>query len=267
MIYLNNDKAINNLFIAYPNGEFGIDLGVIKDHYLDNGEQLIINVEFNDSYYCEDILKLMMILDRITSIRYYGFKKFGILEDNILISFNYLPFSREDREENNRLCTFDFLVNYLGLSKIKWVVDDLHSKKVIDSPINIHLFPLKEYDIIIFPDKGSFEKYGKDLKNTTFKYYMVYNKERDKQTGKLLSSTLVDNNVFSHEVLPEEITNAPKKCLIIDDICSYGNTFKIIPKEPKWSYDLFTIYNEGLVDSIDGINNIKYLHKINFRRN
>ena len=40
----------------------------------------------------------------------------------------------------------------------------------------------------------------------------------------------------------------------------------MIPKNPNWIYDLFTVYNEEVTDSIETINDIRYIHKINFKK-
>jgi phosphoribosylpyrophosphate synthetase len=273
MIYIKGMGVRNDLFIPYPNGEFGINLNCIKDSYLANNNKLEIQVEFNDSYYCEDLIKLMMIIDRVSLLENNEhFNALSTLDKNIVrcsdylsvsrgdisIKFNYLPFSREDREENGRLCTFDFVVRMLGLHRITWTVDYLHSNKVIESPVNINLFPIEDYDIIIFPDKGSYEKYSPYMPKD--KDIIVFNKTRDKDTGKLLESHLISSNI------PKEFQNRNLKCLIIDDICSYGNTFRMIPKNPNWSYHLFTVYNEGQVEELEGIDKIIYKNKIDFRK-
>lgn len=265
MIWIKGMSTRDDLFISYPNGEFGINLKCIVDCYLQNDNKLEFQVNFNDSFYCEDILKLNMILSRLLDSKEIRYTTdtisnwVNIKPQEIFIKFNYLPFSREDREENHRLCTFEYVKELLYLETINWLVDDLHSNKIIISPVNINLFPIKDYDVIIFPDKGSYEKYGKHIDENN-KYFIVCNKKRDKDTGKLLESEMIMTNI------QVEKTSAKLKCLIIDDICSYGNTFKMIPKNENWTYDLFTIYNECVIDSIDGINKINYIHEINFKR-
>ena len=244
MIYIKNTGNRDDLFISYPNGEFGINSNVFI-----NLDKIEINIEFKDSYYCEDILKLHMILEFLMQKGY---------KDKISLHFNYLPFSREDREENGRIFTFKYVSNLLYLDIIEWYVDDLHSNKLHNVPVNLCLFPVGDYDVIIFPDKGSYEKYGSLIGQ---KSYLVYNKTRDINTGKLIESHL-----FRSMVSSEHLGKVNLRCLIIDDICSYGNTFRMIPKDPDWTYDLFTVYNEGLVDSIEGIDKIIYKHMIDFRR-
>jgi hypothetical protein len=266
MIHIKHMSNRDDFFISYPNGEFGINLKCIADCYLSNNNKLEFTVDFNNSYYCEDILKLNMILSRLlNSESIYAYTDewedhfINIKPQEIFIKFNYLPFSREDREENNRLCTFEYIKDLLYLETINWSVDDLHSNKIIKSPVNIGLFPIKDYDVIIFPDKGSYEKYGPYIDKDN-KYFIACNKKRDKDTGKLIESVMIYTNI------QVEKTSSNLKCLIIDDICSYGNTFKMIPKNDQWTYDLYTIYNEGLVDSIDGIRHVFYKHNINFKR-
>lgn len=140
---------------------------------------------------------------------------------------NYCPHARMDRVKNEEdvftLKTFAYLINILVFDKVQ--VLDIHSnvapalidrcevvsakdyiKKAIDT-----LGYSKDSLCLFFPDEGAQKRYGEMFPE----YKQAFGiKKRNWETQKIESYMIVnDNNVIGKEVL------------IIDDICSYGNTF------------------------------------------
>lgn len=148
-----------------------------------------------------------------------------------VLNLPYIPYSRMDRIERETdsfsLKSFaNFVNSVIKPKRIKCL--DAHSDVALalfDAPV-IHSVPqikiIKENfkpadTLLVFPDATAVKRYKK-----LFPEYqsVSINKERDFQTGKIVSSTLIKGGNISDEFLE----NA-KNVVIVDDICSKGGTF------------------------------------------
>ena len=139
----------------------------------------------------------------------------------------YLPSARMDRVKNPEdvftLKTFANLINILQFDKV--YVWDAHSNvgiALIDRCENVSpiehikdaLFTLgynSNSVCLFFPDEGAMKRYGTMFPEVPQAFGI---KKRNWETQKIESYMIVgEENIKNHEVL------------IIDDICSYGNTF------------------------------------------
>lgn len=150
----------------------------------------------------------------------------------------YLPYARQDKPTDNdstfNLTTFANLLNGLNFDLITSV--DVHNEKTTQK--FIHKFKnisavnqinnlAKEYDVVLFPDKGASERYSTKLGNSN---QFTCFKKRDQQTGKLLN----------HEC-PSLAYPMVNSILIIDDICDGGATFISVAKMLKEQKSNFKI--------------------------
>ena len=139
----------------------------------------------------------------------------------------YLPSARMDRVKNPEdvftLKTFAHLINSLMFDKVVcWDVHSNVSLALIDRIENVNpmvwideaiqmLGYSKDSLCLFFPDEGAQKRYGEMFPE----YKQAFGiKKRNWETGKIEGFMIVgEENIKDHEVL------------IIDDICSYGNTF------------------------------------------
>jgi hypoxanthine phosphoribosyltransferase len=86
---------------------------------------------------------------------------------------------------------------------------------------------LDDYDLIIYPDESAQKRY-----TSVNKPYIICEKHRDQETGKILSHVIPN--------LPDGV----KRVIVIDDCCDAGSTFKnvgeVLPKNVK--ADLFIFH-------------------------
>lgn len=147
---------------------------------------------------------------------------------NIIFDLPYVPNSRMDRiknkEENFSLKVFAEWLNSLNFTKV-WTFN-VHSN-VSEALINnlenalpeedierIFRFNPNKYDMIFFPDEGACKRYSdmriiKEL-NLPVSFGI---KKRDWKTGKILGLDVIGQIAENQRVI------------IVDDICSKGNTF------------------------------------------
>ena len=139
----------------------------------------------------------------------------------------YLPSARMDRVKNPEdvftLKTFASLINSLMFDKVVcWDVHSNVSLALIDRIENVNpmvwideairlLGYSKDSLCLFFPDEGAQKRYGEMF--TQYKQAFGI-KKRNWETGKIEGFMIVgEENIKNREIL------------IIDDICSYGNTF------------------------------------------
>lgn len=146
----------------------------------------------------------------------------------------FLPYARQDKEVSNE-ATFAvnplaWILGSMANAIAQIIVVDVHSKvfeekfRLVDDYIahsnssfrNIYPSSLvsivNEYDVIIFPDKGALDRYGK-LFSVPTQYSM--SKVRDQLTGEILGLEFNEKDVDLHN----------KRVIIVDDICDGGRTF------------------------------------------
>lgn len=212
-----NGKTVK--FDTFPNGETKlIEQSIyVKGTY---SRKTIIFKYVNDS----DLLKLMFLKRYIDSI------SMGYLE---LIVY-YMPYSRQDRTENNSPFTLKYATNFINnLNFDKVVVIEPHSdvtpallNNVEAKYINFDLLPRvmgsvdfdEGNDYIVFPDSGASKRYSKMGDFNT----LVGHKKRDFDTGKITNLDIIGVN-----------NHIGQKALIVDDLSSYGSTFVRTAKELK----------------------------------
>lgn len=150
---------------------------------------------------------------------------------SLTLSLPYIPYSRMDRVESETdsfsLKSFANFINVaIKPQHIKCL--DAHSDvalAVFDAPVT-NCVPQIDMvknnfshvdTLLVFPDATAVKRYKK-----LFREYqsVSINKERDFQTGKIISSTLVKNGNTSDEFFWNV-----KNVVIVDDICSKGGTF------------------------------------------
>jgi len=234
----------------FGGGEWNIKLNNNID-YNKIDEVLITNRILNG----DDIFKILLAVD---ALRIKGVK-------NISLFIPYLPYARQDRlcneGESFSLKVFCNLINSLNLNKV--YVLDAHSD-VGPALLNncTNLSSLNSIDlvwkrlgrpILISPDAGANKKMNKISESLDSKLTKC-DKSRDLATGKLTKF-----EVFG-EFNGEDV-------LIVDDICSYGGTFKGLAKELKakgaGKVNLFVTHFEGVVSEIEGIDEIFTTNSIN----
>jgi len=149
----------------------------------------------------------------------------------IILNLPYVPNARMDRiKKDSEIFTLKWFCQFINdLSFDEVIIRDPHSNvtpamidNVIIEDINESVFNLintilnKDCDIVVYPDEGAYKKY-----NFSFPYLFGI-KDREWKNGQIISLSL-------HGKLP----GYPFNALIIDDICSYGNTALYTAKELK----------------------------------
>lgn len=252
-----SNLTINNIPLLrsfiFPGGEVQIQLPkeFTDDEYRYlNIDEITIRTILNSS---DSILELIFVKKALDNF----------YPNNIInLVIWYLPYARQDRVTVIGECDSGFqllfMLQKLNFNKI--FVADIHSDKIfnnqfwkklpfheyyistinntklIEHDVLLILMDKKlEYDILIAPDKGSFNKVKRvsEFFNIPF---VVGNKIRDPKNGKL-SHYELDANI---EILEN------KRLLVIDDICDGGGTFVLLSEELKnhkpMSYDLYVIH-------------------------
>lgn len=150
---------------------------------------------------------------------------------SLTLDLPYIPYSRMDRVERESdsfsLKSFaKFVNNVIKPKGIKCL--DAHSDVALalfDAPVTNYIPQIDMVKnnfnhvdtLLVFPDATAVKRYKK-----LFPEYqsVSINKERDFQTGKIISSTLVKNDNTTDEFFWNM-----KNVVIVDDICSKGGTF------------------------------------------
>ncbi len=169
---------------------------------------------------------------------------YGQFKTKKVLLMPYIPYSRMDREIDDQIFSLKYFADVLNDMKFdKVIVADPHSKVSYDliknlEEVNIENLITNEVlskinvDFIMFPDKGAKEKYTQKYLNLCAEYKIVYGeKKRDfKNRGK----------IKEYSIIADDMDLKGKSVLIIDDLCSFGNTFK---------YASFSLKTQG-VDKI-----------------
>lgn len=205
MIKLNGKEVV---FEQFPNGETKmIHEGlIIKD---------VSHVDFkyeDDS----DLVKLLFLSE-------YIYRKTLKVSLRIL----YMPYSRMDRSENDSPFTLNYVakfINFLDFDEVEII--EPHSSvtcvlinKSQENLVNFDLIEKvkeevgfdREFDYIMFPDKGAKIRYYGMLANNV----LIGEKVRDFKTGRIESLKLVGDTSKAQG----------RKAIIVDDLSSYGGTF------------------------------------------
>lgn len=217
MIILNSKEIKKTVF---PNNEIMIKIDDIKDaiDYRANIDRVIFKFENN-----EDILDLIFITKALKD-----------LGRNIHLVITYMPYSRMDRTEGHTVFTLKYfadIINSLGFTKI--TVCEPHSDvtpallngrvEVVDLTKELFLMVKEELefdgenDYILYPDNGAAKRYTKQIH---FDKILVASKERDFKTGRITKMQING-----------DMPTKPFRAIILDDLCSFGGTFKMAAEE------------------------------------
>lgn len=167
--------------------------------------------------------ELMHIAQIVDLIKTYG--------RPVTLVMNYLPYARQDKDISNNSCfalrTFSKIIDSLGIDLIE--VIDCHSdvfESISETPVE-NYFPLDQIlsaissfkpDLIVYPDKGSQEKYSERVFLARYIPHVSLEKYRDPHSGHI-------KDIFISESKKHFIYG--KRILIIDDICDGGLTFEM----------------------------------------
>lgn len=206
-------------FESFPNGETRLVADSIVT-YLYGVNSVHFKYE-NDA----DLIKLMFVKNYLDT--HCDDKKINLV-------IYYMPYSRQDRVENNSAFTLKYVSNFINQLKFdKVTVIEPHSDvttALLDGAtqksINFDLLPkvIDEVgfdinnDYIVFPDTTSNKRYG----NVNIKNQLTGIKHRNFETGKIESLEIagsVNHNGF--------------KAIMIDDLSSYGGTFLMTAEKLK----------------------------------
>jgi len=203
-----------------------------KEKKFPNGESL---VDFANSNECRrERIDVEYYFDGDASLIQLMFikKELDYINKNAKINLyiKYMPYARMDRRMEEFAFTLkhvcDF-INELNFNKI--IVDEAHSDMTLgllnDSYQNLTslkvlekaMFDIKfdfEKDYIVLPDTGAEKRYLKPLQKCWIKNIMVGVKNRDLQSGNIISFDLLGTNDMRGG-----------RAIIIDDLCSKGGTF------------------------------------------
>ena len=208
MIFLNEEKLE---FEVFPNGETRVVETQILGH-LQPENKVAFKYE-NDS----DLIKLMFV------------KKYLDEQQAVTaLSIQYMPYSRMDRREGNTAFTLKYVAEFINALQFASVeIIEPHSDvtpalidrgyatyptlKLLEEVVRQVGFD-REQDYLFFPDAGAQKRYSK---LTGYKQ-LVGHKNRDFTTGQITKLSVVG-----------EMEQKGCKVIILDDLCSYGGTFKL----------------------------------------
>lgn len=212
MIYLNNHEVE---FTTFPNREKRLDLDT---SFLKDDHNKVIWKYQDDA----DIFELLLFNNAMRQ-----------LKETYNLYIGYFPYSRMDRvEKQNTAFSLKVLTSLLQnelRNMTACYILDPHSPKTLELlnqygeiaeelKFSLADHVLRDIDLndiwVVFPDKGAAKRYDYDK----YPNVIICQKTRDFQTGKITSLTA---QVYKQEGTPK----ADATHVIIDDLCSYGNTF------------------------------------------
>lgn len=179
----------------------------------------------------------------------YSFKAlFSLSNVYIHLHIPYLPYGRQDKGISNdttfNLYVFAELINGLEFQKVTTV--DAHSvmfKAMIRnseniSVTNIHQKVIEDFrtTYVVFPDKGSMDRYGKELSHMRTIYC---EKTRDQATGNITGNKVHLPSEPRHPEWPS--IDDGSRLLIVDDICDGGATFICVAKSLREIHSNITV--------------------------
>lgn len=209
MIYLNGSMVV---FEKFPNNEMFFDMV-----YNQGKEQFKIIFKFKDN---STLMELFMLVKEIR--RLYP-------EAIIELVIAYMPYSRMDRSEENRVFSLKHIADFINdlnfhsvriLQPHSDVTCALINRSVkvdvtewlFDYALRVYDFDWQYTDAIMFPDAGA----QNSMKNMCRENIILGSKRRDFSTGRI-----TDYNMN----IPEGYDVKGKHIVIVDDLCSKGGTF------------------------------------------
>ncbi|WCF11706.1 ribose-phosphate pyrophosphokinase (plasmid) [Paenibacillus thiaminolyticus] len=246
MITLNGEVLS---FSTFPNGETKVDGHQILS-FIREKEEVTLTLKYESD---GDLLKLLFVKDFLDNH-----------VNRVSLEIMYMPYSRMDRAENTTdvftLKSVARFINQMDFTSV--LIIEPHSDvtpalidrsrvtyptlSFLETVLDAIRFD-KDRDYIYFPDAGAAKRYGKG-KEIKKIMQLVGHKSRNWETGELDKLDVVG-----------DIQKDGFKVLIIDDLCSYGGTFrwgaaKLREKGASEVYLLVThcensIYEKGLLHS------------------
>ena len=257
MIKIGNDVVE---VVKFPNNEI-----MIKNHYViieKNIKDNKINVKFKFEDNSSLIELYLFTNDLIENYKHSI--------DFFVLEILYMPYSRMDRGNDTTCFSLQYItkfINDLGYNSV--VIFEPHSSKSIEllregnnliyenyyTPLllsrfmNDYKFNKKE-DCVLFPDKGAYERYNSNILSNcidTDTIIMIGDKKRNFDTGRIENLEIFPNKIPDEDI---EI----KRCVIVDDLCSYGGTFKlaILALEEMGIYEVYLIVGHCEDNILDG---------------
>lgn len=213
---------IEHQFITFGGGEQHIKLNTLIMYH--NIDKVVITHRVKNG---DDIMKILIAVD---ALKRQGVKTFDLI-------MPYIPYARQDRQcaegESFTLKVFTDIINSIGFEKV--TVFDAHSDvapALINNCVNASnnvfvattLLLLERKVILVSPDSGANKK--------TNKLYDVLNKDLINGIVKCdKKRNTKDGSLSGFEVFADDLERNP--CLIVDDICARGGTFKGIAQALK----------------------------------
>lgn len=199
---------------TFPNGETRISGADLK-HRCRESLTNVLELKYESD---KDLIHMMFIKKHLDAIG-----------ARCWLHIHYMPYSRQDRVEDNSMFTLKYIANFINsLSFDDVTVVEPHSDvtmalldKVTDVyPTVDRLDEIMSYtrkiDSMFYPDAGAAKRYSSKITHP----YMVGYKVRDFKNGRI--SRL---DVLGYA--------GAKRVLILDDLCSYGGTFILAGKALK----------------------------------
>lgn len=160
----------------------------------------------------------------------------------IYLSIPYLPYGRQDKDIDNSstfaLHSLAAILNTLPVHSIS--TRDVHSDiatslihRLSSLPISDYERLSKNYDYVVFPDKGAAARYSTHFSAIP---HIICEKVREQSTGKITGIKLQEKIKLTQ----------PVRLLVVDDICDGGATFTALADH------LYStrVYN-GKIDKLD----------------
>jgi ribose-phosphate pyrophosphokinase len=149
----------------------------------------------------------------------------------------YIPYSRMDRDTNDQIFSLKYfaqLINSMNFSKV--IVGDPHSKVSLELIKNLEEVNIedtirekvvKELNLqaIMFPDKGARSKYVEKYATLCSEFDVVYGEKKRDLANR--------GKIVGYDIFTKGIDLTGKNVLIVDDLSSFGNTFKFASKALK----------------------------------
>ena len=212
---------INNIEVEkkrFPNGELHIEINEDLYNSIIDLDRVVYMLKYEDE---SDLILLMLCKKKLDSE----------LNKKSILRIAYMPYSRMDRVKNRSdVFTLKYICEFINNLKFTEVyVSEAHSDvtlALLDNVKHINVTEglfrryFKDYskdDIVLcFPDSGAQKRYAIPGYRS-----IVGFKERDWETGKIKSLKLTGDDVSG------------KTVIIMDDLCSFGGTFKLAADELK----------------------------------
>jgi ribose-phosphate pyrophosphokinase len=203
-------------YSTFPNGELNFKK---IEEFVEDTTYDELNITFK--YETDADLFHLLLISRSAAFR----------QNNLLnLDIAYMPYSRMDRggysSSNCSLRTVGELIKAMEFDSIK--VCDPHSDLTLaylgTNATAYYPFKSWEFDsktVIMFPDSGAQKRYA-GMSCFSHNEQIVGNKVRDFKTGKIVSYEVSNGKIV-----------ADRAIMIVDDLCSYGGTFKFAGDELK----------------------------------